>query len=66
MKFTYNPLKGNFMPDNQAQKSTNPSQPAGAQDQKKPDAMQKDNKSSYGSDNKSDKSANGVSSSGTR
>lgn len=54
------------MADNQAQKNTNPSQPAGTQDQKKPDTMQKDNKSSYGSDNKSDKSSASGTSSGSR
>jgi hypothetical protein len=67
MKFAYIPLKGNFMSDNQAQKSTSPSQPAGSQDQKKPETAPKDAKSSYGSDNKSgSKSSASGTSSGSR
>ncbi len=55
------------MPDNQAQKSASPSQPASSQDQKKQETAPKDNKSSYGSDNKSDsKGATGGNSSGAR
>ncbi len=55
------------MANDQAQKSKSPSQPASSQDQKKPETAPKDNKSSYGSDNKSgSKSSTGGSSSGSR
>jgi hypothetical protein len=57
------------MPDNQAQKNPNTSQPtsAGSQDQKKPETMPKDSKPSSGSGSMSgDKKSAGGSSSGAR
>lgn len=55
------------MADNQTQKNPSASQPAGSQNQKKPEGAPKDNKSSFASDNKTNsKDSTGGSSSGAR